>query len=348
MNLLRSVVFILFFSVYFIPLNAQQPGLNIENTPVCSSQQSVLIPLMGTNLVDIGAISLFLTYDAQSLSFDTIENIDLQLPELLFNNQVNPARIAIVWSSTAGANFPDKKLLDMKFNLLKDTGALAFNSGCEIANINLQILPVTYSGGSIFHGWPQISKQPENKTVKVHQDVIFSVTSPDATVFHWLESRTNGTSWLDLEEGSTYNGVQTSQLTIRNVPAGYNQYRYRCRVDKDSCPVYSTIASLSVDSASGLNEWGNSNPLQLFISPNPFTEYSTINYYVPDHGNVTIEIFSLTGKSLGILVNSNYTKGSYIQENCLVSLQAGMYFCQYIFINPSMTFRTYCRLIKIS
>jgi uncharacterized protein (TIGR02145 family) len=48
----------------------------------------------------------------------------------------------------------------------------------------------------------------------------------------------------------------------------------------------------------GIKEITSSNSQSLYIYPNPFTEYSIIEFESPVAGNVTIEIYDITGKSI--------------------------------------------------
>ena len=243
-----SAFLVLFISCIF-PVQAQNPTLSAGNVGICNTP-TVLVPITGTNLNNIGSMTLFISFDNQSLAFDTITNLDPQLNGLLFNLVSNPTRVALVWSNINGAQFQNSTLLKLKFNVLKQTGTLAFTTNCEIATVSLQILPVTYVSGSVYPAIPVITAQPENKTVKSQANALFQVVSSNATLFAWQETRNSGISWQDLADGASYTGTHSAALTINHVPTLFNKYRYRCLLKQDNCPATSNYAILTVDSVS--------------------------------------------------------------------------------------------------
>lgn len=331
-------------------LNAQVPSLSIGSVGVCENS-AVLMPLTGNYLSDIGAITLFINYDDQTLAFNSVENLDPQLSGLLVNNLSNPSRVAIVWSKTSGASFMNSTLLNLKFDLLQQTGVLSFvKNNCEIANTSLppQIIEVTYTDGSVFPAKPAFSSEPENKTAVPQSNVVFQVASPNATAFKWQESRDNGSSWSDIFDLNPYSGSRTNTLTIRQVTESYDRFMYRCILDPDLCFNISKTATLSVDSHSGIPGQRSKDILYFNTSPNPFSGKTTLEYTVPGNGFVTIQLFSMTGQLMDIPVESQHTAGSYRTEKNFVSLPAGIYFCHYVFKGTAGVYETYRKMIRIN
>ncbi|MFZ4520743.1 MAG: T9SS type A sorting domain-containing protein [Bacteroidales bacterium] len=330
---------------------AQPPGLSLGKVGVCTNS-TVSVPLTGNNLTDIGAITLFIHYDSLSLSFKTIENIDPQLSNgLIFNTLSNPPRVAIVWSKTTGANFPNSTLLNLKFDILQKSGIVQFvKDNCEIANVSLppQIIAVNYTDGSIFESTPVIAAEPENKTVFSQSNAIFEVSSPNATAFFWQESRNNGTLWSDLSETNTYTGTHSNTLTIKQIPVNYNKFMYRCLINANSCVAVTSSATLSVDSIAGISGQPSHASLRLSVSPNPSSGNTMIEYSVPEHGKVTIKIFSMSGKLLATPVESPHVAGLYRINDNFVYLPAGVYYCQYVFNGSASVYETYRKIIKIN
>jgi len=293
-------------------------------------------------------MTLFIAFDNQSLTFDTIKNIDPQLNGLLFNQLTNPSRIALVWSNVLGAHFQNSTLLNLKFNVLHQAGNLSFSSGCEIATVSLQIVPVNYINGSTYPAIPVITANPENKTVKSQSNAAFQVVSSNAAEFAWQESRTNGSTWQNLTDGTTYSGTHAASLTIRHVPTLFNKYQYRCILKQDNCPATSNQATLTVDSVSGIEEQHVFDQLQIVNRPNPFSGYTNIQYTVPEQGLVSIKIYSVMGKCMVNLVNKQSVKGVYNIENNFVSLPSGIYVCQYVFKLAGEVFITERKMVKIN
>ena len=325
--------------------SAQAPALSIGNTGICNTQ-TVLVPITGNNLANIGSLTLYIGYDSQVLSFDTLKNIDPQLNGLVFNSQTNPSRIALVWSNVNGAHFTNNLLLNLKFNVLQQTGNISFESGCEIATVSLQIVPVNYINGSVYSAMPAITAEPANKTIKSQADAAFQVVSPNAAEYGWQESRNSGNTWSSLSDGTPYSGTHASILTISHVPTNYNHYQYRCIMKQSNCPATSGTALLTVDSVSGINDHSTAASMTIYNRPNPITETTTILYHVPGPGKVSIQLFNPLGGLVMNLVDNFLTKGEYKIENNFVYLPAGIYFCRYIFTDPVNTFMHEFKLVK--
>ena len=266
------------FTLFGLFLNAQSPALSLGNIGFCNNT-TVLVPLTGQNLTNIGAITLIINYNDTSLAFNSIENIDPQIEGLSFNVLLNPSRVIIAWSKTSGANFLNSALLNLKFDVLQNVGNLAFDiPNCEIANISLppQLVDVTYTNGSIFSEKPLVSAEPENKTITALSNVVFQVSSPNTLGFKWQESRNNEAFWSDISETNTYSGTHSSSLTIKQVPLNYSQFRYRCVLESNSCSSVSASAILSVDTIAGIAGQPSHTNFQLSNYPNPFSGKTTI------------------------------------------------------------------------
>ncbi len=60
--------------------------------------------------------------------------------------------------------------------------------------------------------------------------------------------------------------------------------------------------------------------------PNPFNPNTTIDFALPNEQNVKLEVFDMTGKSAGILVNSDLKAGTYKFDFNASDLASGIYF----------------------
>ncbi|MDP1622510.1 MAG: hypothetical protein Q8M08_09265 [Bacteroidales bacterium] len=348
---IREATLLTVFLLCNLVLFAQAPSLSLGTVGVCKNNTTILVPLTGANLYNIGAITLFISYNDSCLAFNSIQNIDPQLNSIISNTLSNPSRVAIVWSKTSGANFNNTTLLDIKFDVIKPFGNLDFITDyCEIANVALppEIIDVTYTDGSIYEATPTITLEPESKTITSQSNVVFQIVSPNASGFSWQENRNDGAVWSTLSETNTYSGTQTNSLIIRKVPVNYNQFKYRCILNPTNCPTLSANALLTVDSLTGITGQPIRAILNLTNSPNPFSLKTTISYTVPENGFVTIKMYSMTGQIMNIPVESPHLPGSYQLENNFVYLPAGIYFCQYVFKSTARVYETYRKLIKIN
>lgn len=102
---------------------------------------------------------------------------------------------------------------------------------------------------------PVISSNPGNQTICSAQNTYFAVTAAGTNItYQWQVSTNGGTSWANVANGGVYNGATSAQLTLTNVPATMNAYRYRCVVS-GSCPTTKTSSSalLTVNTPVSLN-----------------------------------------------------------------------------------------------
>lgn len=60
--------------------------------------------------------------------------------------------------------------------------------------------------------------------------------------------------------------------------------------------------------------------------PNPFNPSTKIDFSIPKNSIVTLKIYDILGKQVGVLVNKEFTAGSYTVDFNAASLAAGVYF----------------------
>jgi flagellar hook assembly protein FlgD len=60
--------------------------------------------------------------------------------------------------------------------------------------------------------------------------------------------------------------------------------------------------------------------------PNPFNPSTNIQFALPQSGYVTLEIFSITGEKVGVLISEELSAGRYNYEWNGSNLPSGIYF----------------------
>ena len=73
------------------------------------------------------------------------------------------------------------------------------------------------------------------------------------------------------------------------------------------------------------------NELELTSFPNPGNPEITFRYYVPNSGNISMEIYNLNGKLIGNFINQHVSRGEHYFKYEPKLLATGMYICKLIF-----------------
>lgn len=260
-NILKRSALMLFISLLAVASKtAQAQTLTIDSVRACSAPE-VLVSVAGTNLSNIGSFTLFITFDSTHLIYKSLENIDPQIKDAItYTLNHTPFQLAIVWSGVNPVNFNGKKLFDIKFTFPGTTTLVNFKSNCEVTNVNLQIIPVTYSNGSVTSGLPIINLQPSDTVVKPLGTAQFRTTAYNVISYQWKISKDNGQTWSDLSENDIYQGTTTNELVVQQVPLSYNSFRYSCSLNEAFCPATTDEAILRVDTLASVAEIaGNTN-----------------------------------------------------------------------------------------
>ncbi len=226
-----------------IVMKSQNVTATLGNRTACPPD-SVMVPMDVTDFIDIAAMTFNIGYDTNSLSFASLENINPVIPGSILNNAVN-GEVILSWSSLAAFTLINGTLFDLKFYYNYDTSALTFNF-IEIANSNLQIIPVTTTPGGVFHEI-SITAQPDSVQAYPDSDVTFLVTSAGNDFFQWQEDTGNG--WADISNAPPYSGATSQLLTITAVPQTFDENLYRCRLSTSNCVRFTETALLTVAEA---------------------------------------------------------------------------------------------------
>jgi hypothetical protein len=205
----------------------------------------VLVPVDVTNFIDVAAMTIFIGYDTNTTSFISLANINSQIPGGLFAFASN-GQIGISYSDITPFSITNGKLFDLQMQFLVDSSLLTFNTGTEIANSNLEVIPLDTFDGGIFNAIT-ITSQPDSIQAYPNTDVTFTVIATGNIQYQWQENA--GSGWTDLQNSFPYSGTNTPTLTIQDVSLSFDNYTYRCVLSTDNCEVISDIALLEVQNA---------------------------------------------------------------------------------------------------
>ena len=141
-------------------ISAQSPELTIAQLPHCPNGQ-VSIPVTANNLEDIGALSIFMTYDPASLTFVTIDNVHPAIQSIFYAAHVLPVStnmVGVQWflqNLTVPVTVPDgDTLFHVVFDHLANSSAVSFYNAVpyltEVYDYEGNIvLPLTLNNGGV-------------------------------------------------------------------------------------------------------------------------------------------------------------------------------------------------------
>jgi hypothetical protein len=324
----------------------QASSLTIGSIEACPGKE-VLIPVTANNLLNVGAITLYIGFDTIHLQYQGVVNLDPQLAGMSINLMTNPTQIGFAWSSPTAANFPQNKFFDIKFIYVIGNCSVIFNPGCEITDITFNILPVQYINGGVFPEYPQILGQPRDTLVYSGNDAFFTVIAPTAQSYHWEESINNGSTWIFLEDGGKYSGTHTQTLQISDVILFFDQFQYQCLLSKNNCETLSDAATLLVDTMIVSTGSLQNRNIMLRQYPNPLRDHLRIEYYLPSEGEVYLELFQSDGKKVTDLVRQYQLTGTYQTGYDASRLTPGIYTCRLSLLCREGTYTVSHRIMKI-
>lgn len=238
---MRFKLAILIILLQPIIMKSQNATATIGNVTSCEGD-TVLAPVDVTNFIDVGAMTMYIGYDTNAAEFISLQNINAAIPGGISYNASN-GQVGIAYSNIISFSITSGKIFDLRFSFLGDSTLLPFNTGTEIANSDLVIIPLDLYTGSIENSIGLIS-QPDSVESYPDNDVIFRVTSLGNPNYQWQEN--TGSGWIDLQNNQDYSGVDNDTLTVHDVPLSYDGYTYRCVLTADNCTEISDVALLEV------------------------------------------------------------------------------------------------------
>lgn len=316
---MKKLIFALALFILANPLInfAQNAQATIGEVTSCPGAQ-VVVPLDVENFINVGAMTLYITYDTTKLKFETITNISSSFPGLMFNAMVFPVtQIGISFTSLNGVSLPSGKLFDMIFTHKEGHGDLAFGPACELTTPDFLNIEVDYYDGGVI-AIVAIDQQPQEVAVYQPGEAFFSVGSTGGESFQWQRSNNNGVSFSDLSATSVFQGVNTPELHITSTSNFLNGWLFRCIITNGDCTVVSDSAKLIIKTP--LNQiitlqpgWNSLSSYVLPFNPDPgvlFAElganleiiYSGDKVYAPSAG---INSFGDFDPALGYAIKMN-------------------------------------------
>ncbi len=224
-------------------------GASVGNFTACVGQ-TISVPVVVNNFIDIAAFSLTLGYDTSKLQYTGFIANSVVQNGLIVNSVGSSIRAS--WFNLNPATIGSGTLLTLQFTartlgqspLIWNTALQGAN---EFADFNGIALLSTFANGSVdvSGAAPQISQQPVSLQRLEGDTASFNVGASNASTYQWQELV--GTTWTNLTNQSPFLGVNTANLQIANVPLSFSGKQFRVVVG-GNCPpaINSNAATLTV------------------------------------------------------------------------------------------------------
>ena len=98
-------------------------------------------------------------------------------------------------------------------------------------------------------------------------------------------------------------------------------------------------------SSNNINDINNGEILSLTNYPNPLSDYSTIEYNIPQQGEVTFEFYNVLGENIFNIEEGNKLKGNYYFNLDAKRLNSGVYTCKIILNSGNNIYTKAIRLV---
>ena len=146
--------------------------------------------------------------------------------------------------------------------------------------------------------------------------------------------------WMGSSENSTFSGDRAAFARIVRVGAdtvevgkGAYQAQFSSEpysVARDSITTFSSFIIGTMGPVSSAEPTGDAIPTEFAVDqnyPNPFNPTTSIRYHLPEATLVTIRLFDVLGREVGLLLNEEHEAGSYTTQWNAAGFSSGMYYC---------------------
>jgi len=314
----------LFTVLVFNTVAVSQPSVRMQQVVGCSNTE-ILIPIEIVNMQNIAALTLFIKVDTSIVEYVGVEDVNeaFSAGDFVGGENQQAQLLTVNWFSLSPATIDSGLICNIRVVLKGNSCDLLFEDDCEFVNPDLTTVDgVEYIDGSILALGSYVP-DPLSQTVLEGSDINISLTANvDGLTLKW-QSLANQ-NWVNLEEGSIFSGVQTSNLSIHSVTKEMNENLFRCLLSNDFCAEGSKVSELYVTPNSVSNNPGQNavNPMEVFPNPVERTLNCKINSDI-NHGKVVLT--SSEGKIIKVMQLSKIHAGD-TRSLEMTNIKAGTYF----------------------
>jgi len=274
--------------VVFNTVAISQPSVRMQKITGCSNTE-VLIPVEVVNMQNIAALTLFIKVDTNTVEYVGVEDVNAAFAAGDFVGGENQSAqlFTVNWFSLSPASIDSGLICNIRVLLKGNSCDLLFEDDCEFIKPDLsKVEDVDYVNGSILALGSYVP-DPLSQTVIEGSDINISLSAiVDGLTLHWQQATDE--AWFNLEENATFNGVETTELSINPVSKDMNETRFRCLISNNEC-------------SEGTAE------SELYVTPNTVNNKLDQNYISP------LQVYpNPVGNILNCTINSNINNGKVV------------------------------------
>jgi hypothetical protein len=145
-------------------------------------------------------------------------------------------------------------------------------------------------------------------------------------------------AWSNLQALSINPNDILLTVTVKALPNTTGEVKFESGNESEFADASGKIITASLDiptiiMGSTNIATGSTTSIGLNIYPNPFSATSTIIYSLPEAGNVTINLYDITGRMMGTLLSQKQVSGVHSLTLNSDGLAGGIYYCFFTFDN---------------
>jgi hypothetical protein len=336
MFVIRNSLWIIMLLLFRMVGQSQPVHLWLDTASGCTGD-TISIQLKTADFLQVGSLTLYITYNTNELQYDTTLLLHPALPGLLVN-KINTGATAVAFAWFTGnlnpVNIGTGTLATLRFIKLADSALLNFGPQCEVTNPQGHPLAANYSPGMVTLWQIAVDQQPVDMTVVAGHPAQFTVgVSAPGVTYRW-QSSTDGLFWVDLNDNLTFGGTYTHVLSLFQPDQTLHNTQFRCRLVLGHCIGYSSAAMLQIDTTQSIPLQNNPRvSLQPF--PNPFSGTIIIPWFGLPLKTCTFALRDMSGKVVQAPQGSHISPTDAGLEISRLELKSGSYFIQLHFIDIS-------------
>ncbi|MCX6270034.1 MAG: hypothetical protein NTU44_02240, partial [Bacteroidetes bacterium] len=201
---------------------------------------NTMVPVRVQNLIQCTGFKMYLNYTLPNVLYLNYSGVNPSLNGT-FTVTSTPGQIVLEWIGTSSITMSDGLICDLSFSYNNNSPVVfdtVMPTVCYFTGPGGVTLPSHYTNGKVTTGIPSIITQPDDKLAVVNVPAYFRVVASGLPSYQWQISTDDAANWVNLNNTTVYQGVNTDTLKILIPSISMSGYRYRCILTGCGATVY--------------------------------------------------------------------------------------------------------------